>query len=30
VSEDLNDGPSIAGLSIHNPFKERAQPKPRR
>lgn len=30
VSEDLNNGQSIAGISIHNPFKEKAQPKPRR
>lgn len=30
LSEDLNNGQSIAGLSIHNPFKEKAPPKPRR
>jgi predicted nucleic acid-binding protein len=30
VSEDLNAGQSIAGISIHNPFKETAQPKLRR
>lgn len=30
VSEDLNDGQAIAGLTIHNPFKERTQAKPRR
>ncbi len=30
VSEDLNAGQSIAGITIHNPFKEAAQPKPRR
>ncbi len=30
VSEDLNAGQSIAGITIHNPFKETAQPKPRR
>lgn len=30
VSEDLNNGQSIAGISIHNPFKAKAQPKPRR
>lgn len=30
VSEDLNSGQSIAGISIHNRFKVKAQPKPRR
>ncbi|MEZ5291732.1 MAG: PIN domain-containing protein [Vicinamibacterales bacterium] len=30
VSEDLNDRQSIAGLAIHNPFKDKPQPKPRR
>ncbi len=30
LSEDLNNGQSIAGISIHNPFKEKAPPKPRR
>jgi predicted nucleic acid-binding protein len=30
VSEDLNNGQSIAGISIHNPFKEKTQPKSRR
>lgn len=30
VSEDLNDGQSIAGIPIHNPFKERPQARPRR
>jgi predicted nucleic acid-binding protein len=30
VSEDLNPGQSIAGITIHNPFKERPQPRPRR
>lgn len=30
LSEDLNNGQSIAGISIHNPFKEKALPKPRR
>ncbi|MFN8061244.1 MAG: PIN domain-containing protein [Vicinamibacterales bacterium] len=30
LSEDLHDGQSIAGVLIHNPFKEKAQPKPRR
>lgn len=30
VSEDLNAGQSIAGVAIHNPFKEAAQPKLRR
>ena len=30
LSEDLNNGQSIAGISIRNPFKETARPKPRR
>ena len=30
VSEDLNDGQSIAGMPIQNPFKERPQARPRR
>ena len=30
VSEDLNNGQSIAGVSIHNPFTEGTRPKPRR
>jgi predicted nucleic acid-binding protein len=30
VSEDLNNGRSIAGISIDNPFKEKPHPKPRR
>lgn len=30
VSEDLSAGQSIAGITIHNPFKERPQAKPRR
>lgn len=30
VSEDLNAGQSIAGVTIHNPFTGAAQPKPRR
>lgn len=30
VSEDLNNGQSIAGLSVDNPFKENPQPKQRR
>ena len=30
VSEDLNNGQSIAGISIDNPFKEKPQPKVRR
>ena len=30
VSEDLNAGQSVAGIAIQNPFKEAAQPKPRR
>lgn len=29
VSEDLNAGQSIAGITIHNPFKERPTAKPR-
>ena len=28
VSEDLNPGQSIAGITIHNPFKERRKPRP--
>ena len=30
ASEDLNDGQSIAGILIHNPFEERPQARPRR
>lgn len=30
VSEDLNAGQSIAGITIHNPFKERSTRRPRR
>jgi predicted nucleic acid-binding protein len=30
VSEDLNPGQSIAGVTIHNPFREGTQRKPRR
>lgn len=30
VSEDLNTGQSIAGITIYNPFKERPQARPRR
>jgi predicted nucleic acid-binding protein len=30
VSEDLNAGQSIAGITIHNPFKERPAARPRR
>ena len=30
ASEDLNNGQSIAGISIHNPFSEGPPPKPRR
>lgn len=30
VSEDLNAGQSIAGITIHNPFKKHVQAKPRR
>lgn len=30
ATEDLNDGQSIAGILIHNPFKERRQARPRR
>jgi predicted nucleic acid-binding protein len=30
VSEDLNAGQSIAGITIHNPFRERSIPRPRR
>jgi predicted nucleic acid-binding protein len=29
VSEDLNAGQSIAGITIHNPFKERPRARPR-
>ena len=30
VSEDLHGGQAIAGITIHNPFREKAEPKPRR
>ena len=30
VSEDLNAGQSIAGITIHNPFEDRPRAKPRR
>jgi predicted nucleic acid-binding protein len=30
VSEDLSPGQSIAGITIHNPFQEQPQPRPRR